>query len=304
MIYGQGWYFAAAELVAFGSLAALVRSDAGRLGEFAVPLAVSAFLFWGLPLSHARCRKERVAWWSSAAALLLHFLLLYSIAESTWGRSPLGAVAVLGAVLTAVSVRGVISLTSEPEARLELLALFGGLTLAFVTASVPLLLENEWLTLSWAAEVAALAWLRRRVPHGGLILAAALLAAGVSVRLVANEPSGPTMLEARPRSSTITSTRSVSPHSRSSARNACSRRTISPSASFPGGPRLRRGVAAFRADERGNRRLLLDRGVADVPALGRSLAEDMTYSLAWGAFAIVLMLVAWPRNAAPRASVR
>src|SRR5262245_27743870 len=90
------------------------------------------------------------------------------------------------AVLSAVSLRGAQRRSGAPADGVALLALFGALTLGFVTAAVPILLENEWLTISWAAEVAALAWLRRRVPHGGLVLALAALALGVAARLVVN----------------------------------------------------------------------------------------------------------------------
>jgi uncharacterized membrane protein len=58
--------------------------------------------------------------------------------------------------------------------------------LAFVTAAIPLQLEKQWITIGWALEAAALAWLHRRIPHRGLLVAVAGLATAVFVRLALN----------------------------------------------------------------------------------------------------------------------
>jgi uncharacterized membrane protein len=47
-------------------------------------------------------------------------------------------------------------------------------------------LQHQWITLGWALEGAALAWLFTRVPHRGLLLASLALLAAVFVRLVLN----------------------------------------------------------------------------------------------------------------------
>ena len=292
VVYAESWYFAAAELVALVALAALVRPEASRLAEFVPPLAASAVFFWALPLTHARCRTGRAAWWASAAALPLHLLLLYAIAQSAWGRSPLGAVSILCAVLTAVSVRGLASRTSDPELRLELYALFGGVTLAFVTASVPLLLENEWLTISWAAEVAALAWLRRRVPHGGLLLVAALLAAGVSVRLLGNEAlwtyharSATPILNYYLYTFGVPALAFLAAQRLLTADDLAQRFRLPAALGFAGAVLLFVLMNVEVADYYSN-----EVSMAFRVSTG-GLAEDMTYSLAWGAFAIALLLV-------------
>ena len=49
------------------------------------------------------------------------------------------------------------------------LALVAGAALAFVTVAIPLQLEKQWITIGWALEGAALAWLYRRIPHRGLL---------------------------------------------------------------------------------------------------------------------------------------
>jgi uncharacterized membrane protein len=61
-----------------------------------------------------------------------------------------------------------------------------GAARAVVTVAIPLQLEKQWITIGWALEGAALAWLWRRVPHRGLLAACAGLLAAVLVRLVVN----------------------------------------------------------------------------------------------------------------------
>ena len=60
---------------------------------------------------------------------------------------------------------------SSPQAQRDLgrLALVAGAALAFVTVAIPLQLDHQWITIGWALEGAALAWLYRRIPHRGLL---------------------------------------------------------------------------------------------------------------------------------------
>ena len=66
------------------------------------------------------------------------------------------------------------------------LALVAGAALALVTVAIPLQLDHQWVTIGWALEGAALAWLYQRVPHRGLLLAATALLVVVFVRLALN----------------------------------------------------------------------------------------------------------------------
>jgi hypothetical protein len=289
----EGWPIAAAQAVAFFSLAALTRGDTTAWKPFVLAASVSGPVFWALPLVHARARPDAMAWWSAAAALPLHFLLIYGLANADWGGSPLGGVAVLCAVLTAVSLRMARELTADaPDLRLSLSALWGGLTLAFGTASVPLLLDNEWLTISWAAEVAALAWLRRRVPHGGLVLALSLLAVGVSVRLLLN----PALWEYHERSATPIFNYYLYTFGVPALAFLAAQRLLAPDELarrfwLPGLFGFMTALLLF---------VLMNVEIADYYSVGSSvrfrlsgggLAEDMTYSLAWGSFAMALLLV-------------
>jgi hypothetical protein len=76
----------------------------------------------------------------------------------------------------------------EPRAPRDIgrLALVAAAALGYVTAAIPLQLQNEWLTVAWALETAALGWLYLRLKHVGLLAAALGLAAAVTVRLSLN----------------------------------------------------------------------------------------------------------------------
>jgi uncharacterized membrane protein len=74
--------------------------------------------------------------------------------------------------------------SDNPE--LGRLALVAAAALAFITVAIPLQLEKEWITIGWALEGAALAWLFTRIPHRGLVAWAAALLGAVFVRLAIN----------------------------------------------------------------------------------------------------------------------
>ena len=58
------------------------------------------------------------------------------------------------------------------------LAIVAGSALAFATVAIPLQLKQQWITIGWALEGAALAWLYRRIPHRGLLYWAMALLVG------------------------------------------------------------------------------------------------------------------------------
>jgi uncharacterized membrane protein len=71
-------------------------------------------------------------------------------------------------------------------ARNAQLALFGGAALFFITLIFPIQFDRQWITVGWALEGAALCWLFRRIPHPGLRLAGVGLLVVVFVRLALN----------------------------------------------------------------------------------------------------------------------
>src|SRR5262249_24396148 len=72
------------------------------------------------------------------------------------------------------------------ECRAGRLALVAGAVLAFVTVAIPLQLEKQWITIGWALQAAALAWLWRKIPHNGIVIWTSGLLLAVFSRLVLN----------------------------------------------------------------------------------------------------------------------
>jgi len=92
------------------------------------------------------------------------------------------------AALAAVSRRFEIASEETPEARRRLgyLALFAAIALGFIALAIPLQLDRQWITVAWALEAAAVWWLFGKLPHAGLKYFGALLFVFVGTRLLLN----------------------------------------------------------------------------------------------------------------------
>jgi uncharacterized membrane protein len=108
----------------------------------------------------------------------------------------IGVIPVVEGAVLAVMLRLLLSLEPAGKRDLGRLALVAGAALAFVTVAIPLQLRQQWITIGWALEGAALAWLYRRIPHRGLFYSAMAMLGAVFVRLAMN----PDVLEYAPRS--------------------------------------------------------------------------------------------------------
>jgi uncharacterized membrane protein len=98
----------------------------------------------------------------------------------------IGSVPVVQGLVTAFLLRALLRLESPGQRDLGRLALVAGAALAFVTVAIPMQLAHQWITIGWALEAAALAWVYLRIPHRGLLLACAALFATVFARLALN----------------------------------------------------------------------------------------------------------------------
>lgn len=269
-----------------------LEGSAERDSALAVTLLVGGVVFFALPVLHACLRADRPAFVSASAALPIAFLCAYGLARAAWGSEVLGAIAI-GCAALAVAM---IAFLRRPEVApaSELLALratFGAEALGFLTAAVAILLANEWLTISWALEVAAVAWLYRRLPHRGLVWFAGLLALGVSVRLLVN----PALWEYHPRGEL----RILNHYLYTFGVPALAfyaAAQLFPSDAEVSKWRLR---GLFQIAATAFLFLLMNVEIADFYSTGErltfrwsggGLAEDMTYSLGWGAFAMALLL--------------
>jgi hypothetical protein len=232
-------------------------------------------------------------WAAAALAGPAQFLLIYRLVKIAWPSS------VMGLLPAAFAVPGLLSLVAilktvpaENKSRLTQLAWFGGVALFFITLIFPIQFDREWITIGWALEGAALLWLFHRVPHPGLRLVGAGLLVAAFVRLAFN----PAVLEYHVRSVTpifnwylyaygvammclFAGTKLLAP-----PRNTIFKINSPPVLAALG------TVLAF---------LLLNIEIADYFSQpGTTLtfqftgdfARDMTYSIAWALFALVLLV--------------
>jgi uncharacterized membrane protein len=108
----------------------------------------------------------------------------------------MGIVPVAQALVMLVLLRGVLARREGPLAGDARVALVAAAALGFATAAIPLQLSLEHVTVALALETTALAWLYRRIRFPQLVLWIAGIAAAVFVRLALN----PAVLTYHPRS--------------------------------------------------------------------------------------------------------
>jgi uncharacterized membrane protein len=175
-----------------------------------LPLVLPAYASFGLAflampftLTGRRWRDRPALWATSALALPAFFLPIYRSVVAVWGKGWIGALPV---AMAAVSV-GALALVAgrfppSPDAlskalRLRHLALYASIALGFLALAVPLQLDRQWITVGWALLAAAVCWLFGRLPHPGLKYLATALFVAVGVRLILNpdvfryQPRGP-----------------------------------------------------------------------------------------------------------------
>jgi uncharacterized membrane protein len=136
---------------------------------------------------------------SIAAVLASAMLFVAARAALTAGGYGwmVGALPVAEGAVMAILLRQLLKM-EQPGARdVGRLALVAGTALAFVTVAIPLQLHRQWITIGWALEGAALAWLFRRIRHRGLLYWSLALLGAVFVRLAMN----PEILRYEPRGS-------------------------------------------------------------------------------------------------------
>jgi Predicted membrane protein (DUF2339) len=98
----------------------------------------------------------------------------------------IGVIPVIEGAVLALLLRALLRVEPAGQRDLGRLALVAGAALACVTVAIPLQLRQQWITIGWALEGAALAWLYRRIPHRGLFYGTVALLGAVFVRLAMN----------------------------------------------------------------------------------------------------------------------
>ena len=155
---------------------------------FTTPLYL-AFVAYPLILGR-RAGAARAPYMATVLASVLYFFQARTSIDAGGYGAVIGALPVVEAGFLALVLAHLIRLErlGEPRTPAEIarLALIAGAALGFITLAIPLQLERNWITIGWALEGAALAWLYGRIPHKGLLLFALGLFAVVFIRLGLN----------------------------------------------------------------------------------------------------------------------
>jgi len=158
-----------------------------------LPLAwyvIFYFAFTVFPfLFHKQFAKSAVPWATAALAGPLHFYLLHQLVPAAWPGMR-GIMGLLPAAFSIPALLGLIVLLKrtpgDSPARNSQLAWFGAVALFFITLVFPIQFDRQWITIGWACEGAALCWLFHRVPHRGLPVAGVGLLLASFARLALN----------------------------------------------------------------------------------------------------------------------
>jgi uncharacterized membrane protein len=184
---GWRWVSAGVLIVAW---AAVWQWQTGHAAEWG-PLLLLAGLLYAEFTAYAliagpRERERREPWLVALAAAAMAFVAGRSAFITAGLQWMIGIVPVLLGAVTALLLRALLRLEREGARDMTRLALVAGAALALVTVAIPLQLDHQWVTIGWALEGAALAWLYGRVPHRGLLVWASVLLLVVFVRLGLN----------------------------------------------------------------------------------------------------------------------
>src|SRR6266508_3820228 len=261
-------------------------------------------LFTSFPfIFHRKFAGRTVPWATAAIAGPLHFYLVYQLIRAAHPNGVPGLVPVAFAVPSLLGLFALIKRTPlTSPARNAQLALFGGATLFFITLIFPIQFDRQWITVGWALEGVALCWLFHRVPHPGLRLTGVALLVVVFARLALN----PAVLSYHSRAAFPIFNWYLYTYGIATVCLFAAARLLAP-------PRHRvlghnalpllytlGTVLAF---------LLVNIEIADyfnksgTVALtfqfSGNFARDMSYSIAWALFALLLLIIGMRKHAAP-----
>src|SRR5438876_602603 len=266
------------------------------LGFYAV-FSVFPFIF------HRKFAGKTALWATAALAGPLHFYLVYQLIRAAHPSGVLGLVPAAFALPSLVGLFILVKRTPlDSPARKAQLALFGAAALFFITLIFPIQFDRQWITVGWALEGAALCWLFHRVPHSGLRVAGVGLLVVVFARLALN----PAVLSYHPRAAVPIFNWYLYTYGIATVCLFAAARLLGPPRHLVFGrnslPLLYTlgTVLAF---------LLVNIEIADyfsAPGAAAltfqfsgNFARDMSYSIAWGMFALLLLIVGIRKKTAP-----
>lgn len=189
----SGWAFggvvALAALVQWAWTFSSPSESLGALPFVAQLLLVAALTFWPFLSGVSRWEGSKGRGFLVPAALAApaFFPPLGMIYEKLFGDSTIGLLPVgLGALVLGAAYLSRSLWPAGDSRRTSALAWFSAIALGFLSIAIPLQLDNEWITVGWALEGAAVIALWRRLDHPGLKYFGTALLAVVVVRLLAN----------------------------------------------------------------------------------------------------------------------
>ena len=184
----RSWYPLAVGAVVLPSLATLVW-QAPWLARFpwydalvfAVPIYLACIAYpFVLPGRH---RAAAAPYQAAVLASVSFFFVARQAFIDGELSGIIGVVPVAQAALIGLLLLRLLRMEPVGQRNQGRLALVAGAALAFITVAIPLQLDHQWITLGWALEGAALAWLFVRIPHRGLFWWSVALLAAVFARL-------------------------------------------------------------------------------------------------------------------------
>lgn len=301
----QWLYGAAATSVLGGMVVAAIYADPEEWRRLFV-VAVSMYVPFALcpMVLGARARESRDPYIAAIVASAWCFAAArYAVVRAGY-EWMVGVVPVALGAVTTLHVRQLLRIEPKGSRDLGRLALVAGTALSFATVTIPLQLSHQWITIGWALEGAAVAWLYRRVPHRGLLYAAAALLGAVFARLALN----PEVFRYEPRGSM----RILNWYLYAYLLCACAMflaawwLSKTDDVLHPRLPRMRHmlpaagGILLF---------LLLNIEIADFYAtgpeimfrFGAGIAQDLTYTIGWLLFGLATLAAGiWMRSRAAR----
>ena len=252
------------------------------------------------PFLFLRKFSDKVVPWAAAAmAGPLQFFLVHRLMKAAYPNEVMGLLPAAFALPPLLSLVVVLKkVPAASKARMTQLAWFGGVALFFITLIFPIQFERQWITIGWALEGAALLWLFHRVPHAGLRLAGAGLLVAAFVRLALN----PAVLDYHPRSATPIFNWYLYAYGIVTVCLFAGARLLAPPRHQilrVNAPPILTGLGTVLAF------LLVNIEIADYFSepgstltfqFSGNFARDMTYSIAWAVFALVLLVVGIARR--------
>lgn len=166
---------------------------------FGYVLLLTALPLLALSL-RAPWRGRRGPYLASALTGPALFLPVLSLVTDAIGKRVIGLLPLLFSALAVLGLAAVGRLPAVSDAQRAALgdavvrrralgnqALFAAVALGFVAVAIPLQLDRQWIIVGWALEAAAVWWLYRRLPHIGLKYFGVALFAAVLTRLFPDE---------------------------------------------------------------------------------------------------------------------